>query len=236
MAGKTRVSQETAREEKLAELVAAVRDCRLCAAHLPLGPRPVLRARASARVLIAGQAPGTKVHASGIPWNDASGERLRDWLGLPAPLFYDEGRVAIVPQGFCYPGKGANGDLPPRPECVATWHDGLLAALPNIELIVAAGRYAHAYHLKGRLKPTLTATVAAWQDYAPRVVPVPHPSWHNNHWLAQNPWFTAETLPYLRARIAKLIPEAASMRRENALNKLRPTVGPVAQVVRAGRS
>ena len=190
---------------ELEQLLAAIRACALCAAHLPLGPRPVVVARSSARLLIAGQAPGARVHATGVPWNDASGERLRAWLGLDRAAFYDAGRVAIVPQGFCYPGTEGGGDLPPRPECAATWHDRLLALLPEVELVVAAGAYAQAFHLGRRRRRTLTETVRAWRDYAPAVVPLPHPSWRNNGWLARNPWFERETLAYLRARIARLL-------------------------------
>ena len=165
----------------------------------------MLAAAPGARLLIAGQAPGTRVHATGVPWNDASGERLRAWLALDRAAFYDAGRVAIVPQGFCYPGTAGGGDLPPRPECAATWHDRLLALLPDIELVVAAGAYAQAFHLGRRRRRTLTETVRAWRDYAPAVVPLPHPSWRNNGWLARNPWFERETLVYLRARIARLL-------------------------------
>ena len=190
---------------ELERLLAAIRACAICAAHLPLGPRPVLAAAPGARLLIAGQAPGTRVHATGVPWNDASGERLRAWLALDRAAFYDAGRVAIVPQGFCYPGTAGGGDLPPRPECAATWHDRLLALLPDIELVVAAGAYAQAFHLGRRRRRTLTETVRAWRDYAPAVVPLPHPSWRNNGWLARNPWFERETLAYLRARIARLL-------------------------------
>ena len=190
------------RAAELERLLAAIRACALCAPHLPLGPRPVLAAAASARLLIAGQAPGTRVHATGVPWNDASGERLRAWLGLDRAAFYDARRVALVPQGFCYPGTVGGGDLPPRPECAATWHDRLLALLPDVELVVAAGAYAQAYHLGRRRRRTLTETVRAWRDYAPAVVPLPHPSWRNNGWLARNPWFEGETLAYLRERVA----------------------------------
>lgn len=190
---------------ELERLLAAIRACALCADHLPLGPRPVLVAASSARLLIAGQAPGARVHATGVPWNDASGERLRAWLALDRAAFYDASRVAIVPQGFCYPGTVGGGDLPPRPECAATWHDRLLALLPDIELVVAAGAYAQAFHLGRRRRRTLTETVRAWRDYAPALVPLPHPSWRNNGWLARNPWFERETLAYLRARIARLL-------------------------------
>ena len=187
--------------ESLAPLLAEVRACRICEAELPLGPRPVLRASATARVLIAGQAPGTRVHETGIPWNDPSGDRLRDWLGLDHDTFYDESRIAIIPQGFCYPGKTASGDKPPRPECAAHWHERLLAAMPRVDVFILAGIYAQAYHLGPRRKKNLTETVRAWRDYAPRYFPTPHPSWHNNRWLKQNPWFATECLPALRAAV-----------------------------------
>lgn len=186
-------------------LLGEVRACRACEPHLPLGPRPVLRAARSARVLIAGQAPGTKVHESGVPWNDASGERLRAWLGVGSDVFYDETRIAIIPQAFCYPGKGKNGDLPPRRECAELWHHRLLAGLPNLEVFVLAGQYAHAYHLGPRRRRTLTETVRAWRAYTPRHFPLPHPSWHNNQWLKANPWFEAECVPALRAAVHSLV-------------------------------
>ncbi|NQV79395.1 MAG: uracil-DNA glycosylase family protein [Alphaproteobacteria bacterium] len=197
--------RKTAGGEGLSGLLVEVRSCRLCAADLPLGPRPVLRASGSARVLIAGQAPGTKVHESGIPWNDASGRRLRQWLGLSDATFYDDSKVAVMPQAFCYPGKGANGDLPPPPLCQKTWHGRLLAAMPKLEVIVVAGQYAQAYHLSKNRKGTLTETVAAWRDYQPRYFPVPHPSWHNNHWLKKNPWFERDLLPELRNSVHRVL-------------------------------
>ena len=193
-----------AKPEDLEALLAEVRACRSCA-DLPLGSRPVLRAGTGARILIAGQAPGTRVHESGIPWDDASGERLRAWLDLGPEVFYDESRIAIIPQAFCYPGRGRNGDLPPRRECSERWHGRLIAALPGIEVFVLAGRYAQGYHLADRSKPTLAETVRSWREYAPRYFPLPHPSWHNNNWLKQNPWFESETLPALRAAIAPLL-------------------------------
>jgi uracil-DNA glycosylase len=186
------------RRDDLTKLVEEVRACRLCEDVLPLGPRPVLRATATAKVLIAGQAPGTKVHESGIPWNDASGQRLRAWLSLSDDVFYDQSRVAIIPQGFCYPGRGAHGDLPPSPRCQATWHVRLIAAMPKIEVVVAAGQYAHAFHLGSRRRATLTETVAAWREFAPRCFPIPHPSWHNNRWLKVNPWFERDLVPAMR--------------------------------------
>lgn len=187
--------------ESLAPLLADVRACRICEADLPLGTRPVLRATVTARVVIAGQAPGTRVHESGIPWNDPSGDRLRDWLGLSRDAFYDERRIAIIPQGFCYPGKTGSGDKPPRHKCAKHWHGRLFAAMPRAGLFILAGAYAQAYHLGARRKKNLTETVHAWRDYAPRYFPTPHPSWHNNRWLKQNPWFEAECLPVLRAAL-----------------------------------
>lgn len=195
-----------ARAHELDALLAEIRACRLCAASLPLGPRPVLRASATARVAICGQAPGTKVHASGRPFTDRSGDRLRDWLAVDSETFYDERRIAIVPMGFCYPGvDGHGGDLPPRRECRATWHDRLFKALPQIELIVVVGGHAMAYHLCQRRKPSVRETVAAFREYLPRVIPLPHPSWRNNAWLDRNPWFTAELLPVLRNSVHRLI-------------------------------
>jgi len=192
-------------DEDLEALSTAVRSCRLCADHLPLGPRPVLRPSSSARLLIAGQAPGTKVHQSGTPWNDASGNRLREWLDLPKSVFYDDTKVAIIPQAFCYPGKGPNGDLPPPPICQKTWHPKLHAAMPQSETYVLAGRYAQAYHLADRRKRTLGETVAAWREFAPLYFPLPHPSWHNNHWLKANPWFERDLVPVLRDRVRNLL-------------------------------
>ena len=189
----------------LEELLGEVRACRVCAAQLPLGPRPVLRAAASARLLIIGQAPGTKVHESGIPWKDRSGERLRDWLDVERDAFYDQGRVAIVPMGFCYPGRDPRGgDNPPRPECAPLWHPPLTAALPAVELTLLVGLYAQAHYLGPRRKASLTETVRAWRAYAPSHLPLPHPSWRNTAWLKKNPWFEAELLPDLRARVRNL--------------------------------
>ena len=190
----------------LAELVRAARACQVCAAHLPLGPRPVLRAQAAARLLIIGQAPGTRVHESGIPWDDASGERLRDWLALDRETFYDEARVAIVPMGFCYPGRDARGgDKPPRPECAPLWHPPLRAALARVELTLLVGQYAQAYYLGPRRRASLTETVRAWADYGLDIQPLPHPSWRNTSWLKKNPWFEAQLLPDLRARVRRVL-------------------------------
>lgn len=197
-------SPQTA-SQALEGLLAEVRACRLCAPHLPLGPRPVLRAGTTARLLIVGQAPGTRVHETGIPWNDPSGDRLREWLAVDRETFYDEARIAIVPAGFCYPGRKGSGDAPPRPECAPRWHPPLLAALPAIELILLVGRYAQAFYLGSRRKRTLAETVAAWPEYAPRYLPLPHPSPRNRLWLRRNAWFEAEVVPRLRDRVARLL-------------------------------
>jgi len=189
----------------LEQVLEDVRACRVCAEHLPLGPRPVLRARPSARLLIVGQAPGTRVHASGIPWNDASGDRLRDWLQMDRALFYDDFRVAIVPMGFCYPGTDAKGgDRPPRPECAPIWHPRLLPLLPSVGLTLLIGSYAQARYLGRTRRRTLTETVAAWESYLPNYLPLPHPSWRNNAWMKKHPWFEAALLPVLRLRIRAL--------------------------------
>jgi uracil-DNA glycosylase len=195
-----------AERQPLDRLLAEIRACRICEAHLPLGPRPVLRASATARLLIVGQAPGVKVHETGIPWNDPSGDRLRQWLALDRDTFYDERRIAIVPMGFCYPGRfERGGDKPPRPECAPTWHGPLLALMPNIELTLLVGQYAHAYYLGGRRKKTLTETVRNWRAYLPEFIPTPHPSWRSTNWLRRNPWFEAEVVPELRRRVAALL-------------------------------
>ncbi|MCR8922349.1 uracil-DNA glycosylase family protein [Dasania sp. GY-MA-18] len=188
----------------LTHLLKDIRACSLCEPHLPCGARPVLQAHRSAKILIAGQAPGRKVHESGIPFDDASGDRLRDWLGVSRQQFYDPKLFAITPMGFCYPGTGQSGDLPPRPECAATWRQQLLAQLPNIELSLVLGRYAQAYHLSPQQK-NLTATVQAWQVYWPQQLPLPHPSPRNNLWLRRNPWFEAEVLPALKQRVKHLL-------------------------------
>jgi uracil-DNA glycosylase len=193
-------------ERALQKIVAEARACRLCEAHLPLGPRPVLRAAAGARLMIVGQAPGTRVHESGIPWNDRSGDRLRDWLQLPREIFYDERRIAIVPMGFCYPGVDAKGgDRPPRRECAPLWHPPLRAALPKVELTLLVGMYAQRHYLGPRRQMTLTETVRHWRDYLPDFLPLPHPSWRNTAWLKKHPWFEEDLLPELRKRVLALI-------------------------------
>ncbi|MBT3535172.1 MAG: uracil-DNA glycosylase family protein [Rhodospirillaceae bacterium] len=190
----------------LEKLLAEIRQCRLCEEHLPLGARPVLRARVSARLLIVGQAPGTKVHASGIPWDDPSGDRLRLWLNIDKDTFYDQNKVAIIPMGFCYPGRlPKGGDKPPRPECAPTWHPPLLEHLPNIEMTVLAGAYSQKRFLGSKRARNLTETVRAWRDHAPEFMPLPHPSWRTVGWQKRNPWFDAEVLPALRRRVRELI-------------------------------
>ena len=182
---------------KLDLLLSEVRSCRYCAAELPLGPNPILRAKRSARILIVGQAPGTKVHKTGIPWNDPSGKRLREWLNMSEDIFYDESKVAIIPMGFCYPGRGKSGDLPPRKECAELWHEKLLNLLPNIKLTLLIGQYAQNYYLEDTGQ-TLTANVKAWRKYSPKYFPLPHPSPRNIAWLKKNSWFEAKTIPQLR--------------------------------------
>jgi uracil-DNA glycosylase len=185
-------------------LLTRVRACRLCAAHLPLGPRPVLRASSTARLLIIGQAPGTRVHQTGIPWNDPSGDRLRTWLQLEREQFYDESQIAIMPMGFCYPGKGKSGDLPPRPECAVQWHDSLLAEMPAIELTLLVGKYAQDYYL-GSQRQTLAETVRGWQQHTAGLFPLPHPSPRNIRWFRNHPWFEAEVLPALRSHLETIL-------------------------------
>ncbi len=191
--------------EPVGTLLAEIAGCTRCAADLPLGPRPVLRASATARILVAGQAPGIRVHETGIPFNDPSGDRLRDWMGIDRETFYDADRIAIVPMGFCYPGSAERGDLPPRPECARQWHPRLLPLLGRIELILAIGAHAHRYHLHGRRRESLTETVRHWREYLPGVIPLPHPSPRNNGWLKQNPWFDRELAPEVAHRVAALL-------------------------------
>ncbi|MEE8279862.1 MAG: uracil-DNA glycosylase family protein [Alphaproteobacteria bacterium] len=193
------------READLDALLAQVRACCVCEAHLPLGPRPVLRASTSARLLIVGQAPGIRVHATGLSFDDPSGDTLRRWLDVDRDTFYDETRIAIIPAGFCYPGKGRHGDLPPRPECAPLWHPRLRALMPALELTVLVGAYAQAYYLGQRRKGTLAETTRAWRAYLPEFLPTPHPSPRNKLWLKRNPWFEAEVVPELRARAHRLI-------------------------------
>lgn len=191
-------------DSDLIPLVDAVRSCDLCAMHLPHGPNPVIQIDPRARILIAGQAPGRKVHESGIPFNDASGERLRDWMGVTRAAFYDARRIAILPMGFCYPGTGKSGDLAPRPECAAHWRQALLEQLTEVQLTLVIGQYALAYHLPQR-PATLTDTVKAWREYFPAVLPLPHPSPRNNIWLRRNTWFEEDVVPALRQRVQQVL-------------------------------
>ena len=194
----------------LNRLLKDIRGCTLCrdapaGKPLPHEPRPVLRASAKAKLCIAGQAPGTRVHASGKPFDDPSGERLRAWMGIGPDIFYDESRVAIAPMGFCFPGLDDKGsDLPPRKECAPQWREDLFDALPQLELILLVGQYAQKWHLGKNRKKTLTDTVQAWRDYGPAFLPVPHPSWRNTGWLKRNPWFEREIVPHLQAEVARL--------------------------------
>ena len=185
-------------------LLTEVRACTLCAEHLPLGPRPVLQVHASAQILIAGQAPGRKVHETGIPFDDASGDRLRNWLGVSREVFHDARQVAILPMGFCFPGTGKSGDLPPRPECAPAWRASLLSHLKHLKLTLVIGQYAMAYHLPHEAG-TLTEIVQTWQKYWPHTVPLPHPSPRNNRWLKRNPWFEKDLVPLLQSRISGIL-------------------------------
>lgn len=191
-------------------LLKEVRGCSFCAAHLPLGPRPVVRMQRSATLLIIGQAPGTKVHETGIPWNDRSGDVLRGWLDIQREDFYDETRIAIMPMGFCYPGVDPKGgDNPPRPECAPRWHERLLAHLPNIRLTLLVGQYAQKQYLGPRRGRTMTETVRRFRDYLPDgYFPLPHPSWRNLGWQKKQPWFATETLPALRKAAGSALKQA----------------------------
>ena len=187
------------------ELLHDIRQCQICKEHLPLGPRPIATGHQASKIVIIGQAPGTKVHASGIPWDDASGRQLRKWLNVSDEDFYDTTKFAIVPMGFCYPGKGKTGDLPPRPECAPQWHQSLFDKMPNVELVILIGMYAQKYYLKKMAKKTLTETVGNFKDYLPEYLPLPHPSPRNRFWLTKNPWFDKEVVPELQKRIKTLL-------------------------------
>lgn len=189
---------------QLSTLLGEVRNCTLCAEHLPFAPKPIFQLHPNARILVASQAPGRRAHESGKSFADVSGDRLRDWLGITPEVFYDPQRIAIMAMGFCFPGKGKAGDLPPRPECALTWREKLLSQLRNLQLILVIGQYAQAYHLPHAGK-SVTRTVQSWREHWPDVVPLPHPSPRNNLWLRRNPWFEAELLPELRAQIAAML-------------------------------
>lgn len=192
----------------LESLISQVRRCTLCAEHLPLGPRPVFQLHETARILIASQAPGRRVHETGLPFNDPSGDRLREWLNMTRTTFYDPHRIAILPMGLCFPGTGKSSDLPPRPECAPAWRSALLSHLKNTRLTLLVGQYAQAYYFtrQGR-KPvaTLTENVRSWQKFWPDIVPLPHPSPRNNLWLRRNPWFEEEIIPALQERVAMIL-------------------------------
>ena len=191
---------------KLKHLLREISECRLCEDHLPLGPRPVLQANSQAKILIAGQAPGLKVHETGIPFNDPSGDRLRDWMGIDKSIFYDDSKIALVPMGFCYPGTGKSGDLAPRPECAEAWREKLLSNLPEIKLTLVLGQYSQKYHLETSRKKNLTETVKSWKEFWKKgLLPLPHPSPRNNIWFKKNAWFEKEILPTLKSRVQKLI-------------------------------
>jgi uracil-DNA glycosylase len=185
-------------------LLAAARSCSVCEAHLPLGPRPVLQVGASARILVVGQAPGVRAHISGIPWDDPSGDRLRARIGLDKSRFYDESKLAVIPTGFCYPGRGRGGDLPPRRECAPLWLNQFLVRLPHIELTLLIGLHAQRHFLDRRRKGPPTETVKAWREFAPDYLPLPHPCARNTPWFQRNPWFEQDLLPALNQRIAAL--------------------------------
>lgn len=182
-----------------------IRQCKICLKHLPLGPRPIVTAHPESKIVIIGQAPGTKVHTSGVPWDDASGKQLRQWLNVFNDDFYNTKNFAIIPMGFCYPGKGKTGDLPPRTECAPQWHDSLLQKMPNVELVILIGMYSQKYYLKKEAKRTLTETVANFKEYLPKYLPLPHPSPRNRFWLTKNPWFEKEIVPELQRIVKSLI-------------------------------
>jgi uracil-DNA glycosylase len=186
-------------------LINNISQCTICEDHLPLGPRPIVSAHSDSKIIIIGQAPGISVHKTGIPWNDPSGRQLRKWLDVTEETFYDETKIALMPMGFCYPGKGKSGDLPPRPECAPQWHQKLLDKMPNVELIILIGMYSQTYYLKEKAKRTLTETVANYKDYLPTYFPLPHPSPRNRFWLNKNPWFEVDVIPELQERVKILM-------------------------------
>jgi uracil-DNA glycosylase len=190
---------------ELDQLLTQIRSCTECEADLPCGPRPIVAAGTTATILIVGQAPGSRVHESGVPWDDPSGDRLRQWMGVSKDDFYDETKIALVPMGFCYPGTGESGDLPPRSECAELWHEPLMSHLNAVRLTLVIGQYAQKHRLGELRKSSLTKTVEAWKDFTPANLPLPHPSPRNNRWLKKNPWFETKVIPYLRRRVSRLI-------------------------------
>ena len=191
-------------QARLQKLTKKIRACELCKQHLPFEPNPIVRPSKKAKILIIGQAPGTKVHETSISWNDASGNQLRAWMGIDRDIFYNTDKVAIMPMGFCYPGKGKSGDLPPRPECAPQWHEPLLTLMPQIELVLLIGMYAQKYYLQDQRKTNLTQTVKAWEDYMPKYLPMPHPSPRNKLWLKKNAWFERDVVPVLKSQVKLL--------------------------------
>lgn len=187
------------------KLLKEVRACKLCEPDLPMGARPVLQMSRQARILIAGQAPGVRVHESGVPFDDPSGDRLREWMGIERETFYSAKKISILPMGFCYPGTGKSGDLPPRKECAAEWRERLMREMKDLKLTLVIGQYAQAWHLKERRRKNLTETVRAWKNFYPAIIPLPHPSPRNNIWMKKNPWFAEEVLPSLRKRVKRIL-------------------------------
>jgi uracil-DNA glycosylase len=180
------------------QLLENIRKCENCKRFLPFAPRPVVQASAGSKIVIIGQAPGLKVQQSGVPWDDLSGNELRRWLGVNKEQFYNPRLFALIPMGFCYPGKGTSGDLPPRPECAPLWHALLMAKMPKVKLIILVGQYAQKYYLKEKIKPSLTETVRSYREYMPQYLPLVHPSPRNKIWQKRNPWFEAEIVPTLQ--------------------------------------
>lgn len=187
------------------QLLQQIRACNVCEKYLEWGVNPVMTASKQSKLVIVGQAPGRIVHRTGIPWNDKSGENLRNWMGVDDAVFYDPQVTALMPMGFCYPGTGKSGDLPPRPECAPLWHDRLLQHMPQVELVLLVGQYAQQYYLKDQVKSTLTETVKHFRQYLPEYFPLPHPSPRNNIWQARNEWFSWEVLPELKSRVGRLV-------------------------------